>query len=487
MASPEGSVSHQGVLPPPSCPLHNQAVPFGGELLTEQDTGPVWERLRRHWGAVVPIEVEPGVRAWLLLGYDENLHVMSNPALYSHDGRHWREYREGRVTENAATYPVFEPRPNALHSDGEEHARLRPSIVDSLNQLTDVRLRQDIHDLANLLVDRFAADGRADLIGQYASQLPLLVINRFFGLSNDQGHHLVTLMTELWNGEPDKAVEANEKLVQYMFDLVRLKKEQPGQDVTSWMLAHEAELSEEEAAQQLMLILAAAHDPTSNLIGNAMRILLTDRTLRYELTSGQVLLQETLDQVLWLDPPFQTLAYRIALRDRRLGNVQVQAGDALILGFAPANADPALSPPRSGGDADFSSNRAHLAWGAGPHRCPAQNIARTIATTGIEVLIGRLVATRLDVHEDELRWRPSLFVRGLESLPVRFTPEDPPVKDRSTGGVQRPNGEQPWPERPPSPSSSTRTPATPSSRHDDSAKKAPSSLWNFLAKLFRGQ
>jgi cytochrome P450 len=429
--------------------------------------------------------VEPGVKAWLLLGYNENLHVMNNPSLYSHDGRLWRELREGRVTERAGVFPVFAHRPNALHTDGEEHSRLRSAIVDSLGQLTEVQVRKNIGDLANRLIDSFAANGTADLIGEYASQLPLLAVNRFFGLDNDQGYLLVKLMSELWDGEGDTAVAANQKLEQYMFELVELKRREPGADIATWMLAHRAELTDEEAAQQLMLILAAAHDPTTNLIGNAMRVLLTDHTLRYELASGQVLLQETIDQVLWIDPPLQTLAARFATQDLRVGDVRVRAGDALILGFAAANSDPALSgspgePGGAGGFTAFATNRAHLAWGAGPHRCPAQDIARMIAEAGIEALAQRLMDLRLAVPENQLRWRPSLFVRGLVSLPVRFIPEQTPDSLPS-------DGDPAWFSPQPSPSSSTPTPETSKAKQRSSANKAPLSRWNFLARWWYGR
>lgn len=449
-----------------------------GEDVLNKDARLVWNELRERWGPVAPVEVEPGVAGWLLLGYNENLHVLNNPALFSHDGRIWRELREGRVTPESGVFPMFAWRPNALHTDGTEHSRLRAAIVDGLAEMPQGQLRHDINTLAHHLVDSFIGDGEADLVSQYAVKLPLLVVNYLFGLDEDHGRQLSVLMSQLWDSQGD-AVEANRQLEQYMFDLVALKHEEPGQDVTSAMLRHPNNLTDEEVAQQLMLILAAAHDPTANLIANALLVLLTDRTLRYSLASGQVLVQETIDQVLWIDPPIQTLPARYATRDVQLGNVRINAGDALILGFAPAHADPALTG-KDGSEVytPFSANKAHLVWGAGPHRCPGQSMARLITNAGIEVLARRLTGMRLSVPESELRWRPSPFSRGLVSLPVRFTPEQ--VSESTSS-----SGEATWPRQ--NPSSSTPTPQTSSDRQPSSASSAPSSRWNFLVRWLRGR
>ena len=122
---------------PSGCPLHNQAVPLYGQEVGEK----TWEQLRAQFGSVAPVQVEPGVAAWLVLGYNESVEVLRNPSVYSHDPRGWREITEGRLAPDSPLMPIFGYRPNVLYADGPEHQRLRAPIVDSLARLASSAYR----------------------------------------------------------------------------------------------------------------------------------------------------------------------------------------------------------------------------------------------------------------------------------------------------------------------------------------------------------
>ncbi|MGK5501480.1 hypothetical protein ACSNOF_26740, partial [Streptomyces sp. URMC 125] len=83
-----------------------------------------------------------------------------------------------------------------------------------------------------------------------------------------------------------------------------------------------------------------------------------------------------------------------------------------------ANTDPEVLPD---GGRPVTGNRAHMAFGAGPHTCPAREQARLITRTAVTVLRERLPDMRLAVPEDRLVWASSPWTRGLAALPVRFT------------------------------------------------------------------
>lgn len=106
--------------------------------------------------------------------------------------------------------------------------------------------------------------------------------------------------------------------------------------------------------------------------------------------------------------------------DTELAGQQLQAGDLVLVSFAAANTGPALKASRQAG-----SNRAHLAWSAGPHACPSKEPARHITVTAVEHLLNELPDVELAVPEDSLTWRPGPFNRALATLPARFTPVRP--------------------------------------------------------------
>ncbi|WP_017604253.1 cytochrome P450 family protein [Nocardiopsis alkaliphila] len=381
----------------------------------------LWGRLRERHGPIAPVELEPGVRAWLLLDYQENLTALQQTHLFSRDTRRWREAVEGRV-DLAKTLPMMSWLPSALFADGEEHARLRAPIMDGVARIDMTAMARTVRGIADELVDTFVTRGETDLVAEFAGPLPVLVINRLFGLPDGYGHMLGDLTATVFGENAARAEEALERMQQYFAGLVARKAENPGHDLATWMLRHSSELSPSEVAYTAALIISAGHIPTTHLIGNTMRTLLTDDRIRSTHTDALLSTQDLLDHVMWTDTPFQVLAGRIALQDMRIGGARIRTGDALFVGIDAAHRDPAV---RGHSDPDTglaSGRRAHLVFGAGPHSCPARSLGRLIASTGVSVLQERLSGLRLAVPPEELRLVSSPFLRGLRELPVAFRP-----------------------------------------------------------------
>lgn len=383
----------------------------------------LWDRLREQHGPVAPVELEPGVRVWLLLGYQESLGVLQNPHMFSRDTRRWREVVEGRVS---LSRPTFSWRPNALYADGAAHTRLRTPIVDSLARIDMAAAERTVRRIAHDLVDSFVANGSADLIAEYADPLPVLVINRLYGLPDSYGHMLGDLTGTVFGEDGTRAEDAVARVHQYFTGLVARKREHPGDDLVSWMLQHPIGLDDNEIAHQAALISNASHQPTTHMIGNTLWTLLSNTRVRAAHADARLSVQELLDHVMWRNTPFQILLGRIALQDVRIGQATIRAGDALIIGLGPAHRDPAVQSGHDDSDTGLTDGgRAHLVFGAGPHACPARELARMIAATGVSVLHERLSGLRTAVSLESLRWNHPPFLRGLRALPVSFVPGDP--------------------------------------------------------------
>ncbi len=113
--------------------------------------------------------------------------------------------------------------------------------------------------------------------------------------------------------------------------------------------------------------------------------------------------------------------------DTGLAGTHLQAGDLVMVSFAAADTGPALKAFRQAG-----SNRAHLAWSAGPHACPSKEPARHITP------------------EDSLTWRPGALNRALATLPARFTPVSGGRRTESGRAATEPerqHGPSPAPDR----------------------------------------
>ncbi|MFI6583726.1 cytochrome P450 [Embleya sp. NPDC050493] len=384
----------------------------------ETDPAGLYRELRERHGPVAPVVLNGGVRAWLVLGYAELLAVLRDPDRFSHDSRLWRDRNEGLVPADWPLSPMVEYRPSVLCADGPEHRRRSAAVAQSLGRVDRRALRGEIEHMADSLIDTFVTRGEADLLTEYAQRLPLLAMGRMVGMSAPDGPDLVRAINGMFDGGPE-ALAHQAAFHRMMTDLVAAKRITPGADVTSWMIAHPAGLTDAEVIEDLLVITPT--EPTANWIGNALRILLTDHTLHASLTGGRRTTDEALDEVLWQDPPMQNAAGRWATGDTLLGGTLIRGGDFLLLGIAAANADPAV---RTAGT-ELTGNRAHLAWGGGPHMCPAQDHARLIAKTAVDALLDRLPDLHLAVPQDALTWRASPWIRALATLPVAFTPDRP--------------------------------------------------------------
>ncbi|PWV48588.1 MULTISPECIES: cytochrome P450 family protein [Nocardiopsis] len=412
-AQTPGSPSAQGC-PVDHVRLYDPTPPEGRAEL--------WQGLRERHGPIVPVQLDPGVRAWLLLGYQESLAVLQQPHLFSRDTRNWREATEGRVDLDN-TVAMMTWLPNAFYADGSEHARLRAPIMDGLARIDMTAMARTVHRIADGLVDRFVRDGEADLVGDYAQLLPALVANRLFGLPDSYGHMLNDLTAVIFSEDSQRSEDSITGLQQYFAGLVARKADKPGHDLTSWMLERSTDLTLEEVAYAASLVVSASHMMTVHLIGNTMRTLLTDDRIRSANTDARLSTHDLLDHIMWNDSPLQLLAGRVALQDVRIGNARVRKGDALYLGVDAAHRDPAVRRGRSDPDTGVSSgSRAHLTFGAGPHSCPARSLGRLVASTGVTVLQERLGGLRLSVPPEELRPLASPFLHGSRELPVTFTP-----------------------------------------------------------------
>ncbi|MFF7122240.1 cytochrome P450 [Streptomyces sp. NPDC016566] len=394
------------------------AVPLTGPRF-QTEPARLYREMRGEHGAVVPVLLDGGVPAWLVLGYRELHQVTGDPVLFSRDSGLWNQW--AKIPDDWPLLPMIGHRqPSILYTVGERHRQRAAMISDALEAVDPSELRAHAERFADELIDAVCATGETDLVAHYAMLLPVQVLARLVGFPDEDGPGLVTSLNDMIDGS-ERALAGQAHLAASMRQLLADRKQGPADDVVSRMLADDGGFTDEEIAQDLMVMMAAGHQPTADWIGNSLRLMLTDDRFAASLFGGQGSVAEAMNEVLWEDAPTQNVAGRWAARDTHLGGRPVRAGDLLLLGLQGANSDPQV---RTDAAALTGGNSAHFAFGHGEHRCPfpAQEIAEVIARTGIEVVLDRLPDIDLAVPAESLTRRPSPWLRGLTQLPVRFTP-----------------------------------------------------------------
>ena len=392
----------------------------------QNDPAGVYQRIRQHYGPVAPVLLEGDIPAWFVCGYREVDQVATDSQLFTRENQRWNAW--DRIPDDWPLFAYVVENPSVTFTEGAAHRRRAGAISDALAAVDQFELAAQCEQIADQLINEFAGSGEADLMAQYAEQIPLRATAAIFGMSPADATGLVRDIIVSVDSAGEDSMDAYERVHDAMQRLVEDRRQLPGPDVPSRLLEHPAELADQEIALDLLVILSIAHQSTSNWIGNSVRLMLTDARFATTLSGGRASAEQALDEVLWQDTPTQNSIPRIATRNTHLGGQRIRARDLLVLGLAAANADPRVRP---GADSAVG-NRAHMSFSHGEHSCPypAPELAEVIAKTSVEVLLDRLPDLTLAVPAGSLEWRPSVWVRGLTSLPVTFTPV--PRRDRAS-------------------------------------------------------
>jgi cytochrome P450 len=316
---------------------------------------------------------------------------------------------------------------NLLMIDGPRHRRLRGLVAKAFTPRRVESLRPRVKTLVDLLLDRMAAGSEVDLIRDFAQPLPTVVIAELLGVpSSDQARFrvwsdaLAELLDPLSGREGlDRPVRANRELSAYLRELLAERRLAPRDDLLSAMSEAQEEgesLAEGELVALASLLLAAGNETTTNLIGNAVLLLLRHKDERKRLQDDLALLPGAVEECLRFEPPVQ-LTDRAVVEPVELAGVRLQPGTIVAALIAAANRDPEQFPDPDRFDVGRSENR-HLAFGSGNHYCIGAALARLEAQVALEGLLRRF--PDFEGPPTPPAWKPSIVLRGPTALPVRL-------------------------------------------------------------------
>lgn len=287
-----------------------------------------------------------------------------------------------------------------------------PARVDDYEPLT--------RHLCRSLVDGFVAAGRADVAADYAQQIPVRVIGFLLGVPESMSDVFTGWVRDVLEFAHDeqRRVAARNELVTYFVALLAERRQHPGDDLISDLLAQEvdgAPVPDAHILGTVALTLIAGVDTTWSAIGSSMWHLATHPDDLRRLVEEPTLLPTAIEELLRAYSPV-TMA-RIVTEDVEFAGCPMREGDRVLLNFPAANRDPAAFPDADRVVIDREVNR-HVAFGAGIHRCAGSNLARMELRVAIEEFIGRIPSFHLD-PDGEVTWAGGQ-VRGPRTCPVVF-------------------------------------------------------------------
>ncbi|MEV3960985.1 cytochrome P450 [Nocardia sp. NPDC050193] len=410
----ESPLSHDDRLITPSSVIDGE--PRVALYTREFATNPqrVYRELRARYGSLAPVEIAPGVPATLVVTYATAKRILHDPEHFPADPRVW----QASVPLDCPVRPMLQWRPNALRSTGVAHTRLRSANTFALDGIDLHAAQALVEKIAVPLINSFCAAGAADLLAQFVHPLVFEVLNTLVGCSPDIGARVARGMAAVFDTSAD-AEAGNVTLESALYEQTMRRIADPGDDITTRMIAHSAQLTEEEVIHQLVVIYGAGIEPTVNLILNTLRLMLTDDRFGGGMVSGSLSTGDALEELLFTDPPLANFCFSYPRQPILIDDVWLPAHQPVLISMSACNNDPAVQSE------DYTANRSHLAWGAGPHVCPAKDLSSTIAGAAIDQLLDALPEMELAVPVEDLQWRTGPYHRSLARLPVTFEPTPP--------------------------------------------------------------
>ena len=388
-----------------------------------QDPFPIYAWLRDH----EPIHWSEGLSAWAVTRYADVVRVFDRPEVFSSD--RFRRVDERYASRRPAVVAVADVlRHWLVFRDPPDHDRLRGLLQSSFTPRQLEASRDRIQRTVDGLLERLEPRGAMDFIRDLAFPLPAMVIAGLMGVPEADLAPIKAWSDRLaaYLGgavdERDNFAEARagvEALVEYFRRLIAERERRPGDDLTSLMLRaeHDGErLTRDEVTANCVLLLFAGHETTTNLLGNGLFHLLRHPDEAALLRADPSLTHGAVEELLRYDGPVPATV-KVATEDVPWHGRTIRRGDMVVPFLGSANRDPRQFPDPDRLDVRRHPER-HVAFAAGIHYCLGAWLARLEARIVLDTVFRRLPG--LALAGPAPRWKPMLFLRGLEGLPLAW-------------------------------------------------------------------
>ena len=316
-----------------------------------------------------------------------------------------------------------------LERDDNTHFRLRVIVLRALSRHFVEQQRSMIEAYVDLLLDQLLQHREFDFVEDLASHVPGHIIGHLLGVPIEDCPQLrvwsenIVQFFDVGRTEEHKllAENATTEFYFYLSDLIADRRKKPQEDLISSLVAAQdaGEMSESELISTCMLILAAGHGSTIDVLGSGMHALVSHPEQMHLLRQEPGHIKMTVQEMFRFESPLPFF-HRYTSEALVLNGQHYPKGTKFGLLYGSANRDPDQFPDADTFDITRNPNR-HVAFGRGAHLCLGNHLSRL----DMEVIfLGILKRTRhIELAGAEPAYKKSLSVRGPESLRLTLTPK----------------------------------------------------------------
>ena len=333
--------------------------------------------------------------------------------------------RNGVSLDADAFHPNADVTMSFLAMDPPRHTRMRALVSRGFTPRRVMDLEPQIRALAARYLDACKGQESCDFVADFSGRLPMDVVSHLLGVPEADRDMLRTWADTVVHrddgveGVPPSAGAAALRLLQSFQGLVADRRAQPGEDLTSALLAAEIEgdrLSEREVLGFLFLMIVAGNETTAKLLANAVYWLWRHPAERARVRANPALIPAWIEETLRYDNTSQALA-RLVVRDVEIHDTKLREGDKVVLLLGSANRDERVFDDPDRYDV-LRTPRASLSFGHGTHYCLGAALARLEARVALEEFWRRF--PDYEVEAAGASRIHSVNVRGFRALPIRL-------------------------------------------------------------------
>ena len=375
---------------------------------------PLYQTMRRSQ----PVYYDRQRQNWNIFRYDDVQRVLSDYSLFS--------------SKFAGDIPDSADEPFAasmIATDPPRHRQLRSLVTQAFTPKAVDALAPRITEIVHHHLDQVMAGGGMDVIQDLGYPLPVIVIAELLGIPTEDRERFKTWSDVIVSladlgGNVDYAAFNNSAVLEmsaYFFNMIEKRRQEPGDDLISGLLAAEVDgqkLSLVELLGFCALLLVAGNETTTNLIGNGMLTFSEHPEAWEHLRKQPDLLAQAIEEVLRYRSPVQAM-FRVTTQEVELAGQVIPAHAPLVAWIGAANHDEGQFTDPEKFDIARAPNR-HLAFGQGIHYCLGAPLARLEARIAFQAMLERFDTVEL-AQDIKLERLPSLIVYGVRSLPISFT------------------------------------------------------------------
>lgn len=310
-----------------------------------------------------------------------------------------------------------------LTLDDPDHARIRRPLAQALYARV-ARFKPEVERIIGETLDTLEGETTFDLMDRFCVPIPIDVIASILGVDRERlvefrawSEGLIQGLNPFRNAAQTAAMEsASENLNAYFLEAMADRRAAPRDDLISDMvqLQAEANLADTELRINLTALLVGGNLTTTDLIGNAVRLLLLNPAELAKLKADPKIINAVVEEVLRYEPPVD-ITGRIAHQDMEIAGCPVKSRQALTMSLRGANRDPEVYDDPHAFNVS-RKHKPHVAFGGGSHICIGAPLARLEAQVALVRLFERFPDLKL--VEGEPEWRTLPFFRGLERIDV---------------------------------------------------------------------